>query len=131
MRKAVPFASRDRKERRTRRPGGVTTPGVHAQIQSNLGRLILKEEKEKAVRFRRKTQSLPDRTHMHTSEPEDNATILFLVLFASLWVLMHFVPRRSVCRCFEISFALQLRPDQSEFRSSISSHLLVFVAEFA
>ncbi|KAM3874212.1 dematin [Diretmus argenteus] len=38
------------------------------KIQSNLGRLILKEEKEKAaVNFRRKTQSLPDRTHMHTS----------------------------------------------------------------
>lgn len=38
------------------------------QIKSNLGRLILKEEKEKAVHFRRKTQSLPDRTHMHTSK---------------------------------------------------------------
>nr|XP_046231013.1 dematin isoform X2 [Scatophagus argus] len=37
------------------------------KIQSNLGRLILKEEKEKAVHFRRKTQSLPDRTHMHAS----------------------------------------------------------------
>uniref|UniRef100_A0A3B3HL46 Dematin actin binding protein n=1 Tax=Oryzias latipes TaxID=8090 RepID=A0A3B3HL46_ORYLA len=37
------------------------------RIQSNLGRLILKEEKEKAVHFRRKTQSLPDRTHMHNS----------------------------------------------------------------
>ncbi|KAJ3606086.1 hypothetical protein NHX12_028129 [Muraenolepis orangiensis] len=37
------------------------------KIKSNLGRLILKEEKEKAVNFRRKTQSLPDRTHMHTS----------------------------------------------------------------
>ncbi|XP_044029530.1 dematin isoform X2 [Siniperca chuatsi] len=37
------------------------------KIKSNLGRLILKEEKEKAVHFRRKTQSLPDRTHMHTS----------------------------------------------------------------
>ncbi|XP_023266794.1 dematin-like isoform X1 [Seriola lalandi dorsalis] len=36
------------------------------KIKSNLGRLILKEEKEKAV-YRRKTQSLPDRTHMHTS----------------------------------------------------------------
>ncbi|XP_056444784.1 dematin [Gadus chalcogrammus] len=36
------------------------------KIKSNLGRLILKEEKEK-VSFRRKTQSLPDRTHMHTS----------------------------------------------------------------
>ncbi|RVE66197.1 hypothetical protein OJAV_G00124500 [Oryzias javanicus] len=35
------------------------------RIQSNLGRLILKEEKEKAVNFRRKTQSLPDRTHAH------------------------------------------------------------------
>uniref|UniRef100_A0A674NT92 Dematin actin binding protein n=1 Tax=Takifugu rubripes TaxID=31033 RepID=A0A674NT92_TAKRU len=38
------------------------------KIKSNLGRLILKEEKEKAVSFRRKTQSLPDRTHMHTTE---------------------------------------------------------------
>ncbi|KAK1884643.1 Dematin [Dissostichus eleginoides] len=36
------------------------------KIKSNLGRLILKEEKEKAVQYRRKTQSLPDRTHMHT-----------------------------------------------------------------
>lgn len=30
--------------------------------------MILKEEKEKDIHFRRKTQSLPDRTHMHTSE---------------------------------------------------------------
>ncbi|XP_045922947.1 dematin isoform X2 [Micropterus dolomieu] len=37
------------------------------KIKSNLGRLILKEEKEKAINYRRKTQSLPDRTHMHTS----------------------------------------------------------------
>ncbi|XP_068430962.1 dematin isoform X1 [Clinocottus analis] len=37
------------------------------KIKSNLGRLILKEEKEKALHFRRKTQSLPDRTHMHGS----------------------------------------------------------------
>ncbi|XP_068609261.1 dematin [Brachionichthys hirsutus] len=37
------------------------------KIKSNMGRLILKEEKEKAVHFRRKTQSLPDRTHMHGS----------------------------------------------------------------
>ncbi|XP_063746174.1 dematin [Eleginops maclovinus] len=37
------------------------------KIKSNLGRLILKEEKEKAVQYRRKTQSLPDRTHLHTS----------------------------------------------------------------
>nr|XP_057912111.1 dematin [Doryrhamphus excisus] len=37
------------------------------KIKSNLGRLILKEEKEKAAGFRRKTQSLPDRGHMHTS----------------------------------------------------------------
>ncbi|XP_061783318.1 dematin isoform X1 [Nerophis lumbriciformis] len=37
------------------------------KIKSNLGRLILKEEKEKASSFRRKTQSLPDRGHMHTS----------------------------------------------------------------
>uniref|UniRef100_A0A665TK06 Dematin actin binding protein n=1 Tax=Echeneis naucrates TaxID=173247 RepID=A0A665TK06_ECHNA len=37
------------------------------KIKSNLGRLILKEEKEKAVHYRRKTQSLPDRTHMHGS----------------------------------------------------------------
>ncbi|XP_031695675.1 dematin-like [Anarrhichthys ocellatus] len=37
------------------------------KIKSNLGRLILKEEKEKAGHCRRKTQSLPDRSHMHTS----------------------------------------------------------------
>ncbi|XP_024286863.1 dematin isoform X1 [Oncorhynchus tshawytscha] len=39
------------------------------KIKSNLGRLILKEEQEKALLDigRRKTQSLPDRTHMHTS----------------------------------------------------------------
>lgn len=37
------------------------------KIKSNLGRLILKEEKEKGIQFRRKTQSLPDRTHMHSS----------------------------------------------------------------
>ncbi|XP_047227868.1 dematin isoform X2 [Girardinichthys multiradiatus] len=36
------------------------------KIKSNLGRLILKEEKEKGVHIRRKTQSLPDRTHMHS-----------------------------------------------------------------
>ncbi|XP_077944641.1 dematin isoform X2 [Gasterosteus aculeatus] len=38
------------------------------KIKSNLGRLILKEEKDKNVHFRRKTQSLPDRTHMHASK---------------------------------------------------------------
>ncbi|XP_073334098.1 dematin [Pagrus major] len=39
------------------------------KIKSNLGRLILKEEKEEKEKasYRRKTQSLPDRTHMHTS----------------------------------------------------------------
>ncbi|XP_061118342.1 dematin isoform X1 [Conger conger] len=35
------------------------------KIQSNLGKLIMKEEMEKPVPFRRKTRSLPDRTHMH------------------------------------------------------------------
>ncbi|XP_053372438.1 dematin isoform X1 [Clarias gariepinus] len=35
------------------------------KIQSNLGKLILKEEMEKSVHIRRKTRSLPDRTHMH------------------------------------------------------------------
>uniref|UniRef100_A0AAY5EC56 HP domain-containing protein n=1 Tax=Electrophorus electricus TaxID=8005 RepID=A0AAY5EC56_ELEEL len=38
------------------------------RIQSNLGKLILKEEMEKSVHFRRKTRSLPDRTHMHMSD---------------------------------------------------------------
>uniref|UniRef100_A0A8L0DUM1 Dematin actin binding protein n=1 Tax=Oncorhynchus mykiss TaxID=8022 RepID=A0A8L0DUM1_ONCMY len=42
------------------------------KIKSNLGRLILKEEKEEQEKAlldigRRKTQSLPDRTNMHTS----------------------------------------------------------------
>nr|XP_020441166.1 dematin-like isoform X1 [Monopterus albus]XP_020441167.1 dematin-like isoform X1 [Monopterus albus] len=41
------------------------------KIKSNLGRLILKEEKEKGVHFRRKTQSLPDRTHMHSSKTSE------------------------------------------------------------
>ncbi|KAJ8380007.1 hypothetical protein SKAU_G00007850 [Synaphobranchus kaupii] len=35
------------------------------KIQSNLGKLILKEEIEKPVPIRRKTRSLPDRTPMH------------------------------------------------------------------
>ncbi|XP_053710448.1 dematin isoform X2 [Synchiropus splendidus] len=37
------------------------------KIKSNLGRLILKEEKQSVLRFRRKTQSLPDRTHTSAS----------------------------------------------------------------
>ncbi|XP_077593409.1 dematin isoform X2 [Stigmatopora nigra] len=41
------------------------------KIKSNLGRLILREEKEKGggggSDFRRKTRSLPDRTHAHAS----------------------------------------------------------------
>ncbi|XP_061655160.1 dematin isoform X1 [Phyllopteryx taeniolatus] len=40
------------------------------KIKSNLGRLILREEKEKGTDFRRKTRSLPDRTHAHASETE-------------------------------------------------------------
>uniref|UniRef100_A0A8C2L0I9 Dematin actin binding protein n=1 Tax=Cyprinus carpio TaxID=7962 RepID=A0A8C2L0I9_CYPCA len=35
------------------------------KIQSNLGKLILKEEIERSAPVRRKTRSLPDRTHMH------------------------------------------------------------------
>uniref|UniRef100_A0A671M9E8 Dematin actin binding protein n=1 Tax=Sinocyclocheilus anshuiensis TaxID=1608454 RepID=A0A671M9E8_9TELE len=35
------------------------------KIQSNLGKLILKEEIESTAPVRRKTRSLPDRTHMH------------------------------------------------------------------
>ncbi|XP_061118344.1 dematin isoform X2 [Conger conger] len=38
------------------------------KIQSNLGKLIMKEEMEKPVPFRRKTRSLPDRTHMHMGD---------------------------------------------------------------
>uniref|UniRef100_A0A3Q2ZP78 Dematin actin binding protein n=1 Tax=Hippocampus comes TaxID=109280 RepID=A0A3Q2ZP78_HIPCM len=38
------------------------------KVGSNLGRLILREEKEKGGDFRRKTRSLPDRTHAHGSE---------------------------------------------------------------
>lgn len=111
-----------KKNKTTIRPFAVRKPeanhGVLTQIQSNLGRLILKEEKEKAVRYRRKTQSLPDRTHMHTSEPEDTFSLSNMVLdvfSASLWVLMCLLPCRSVGWCFQISFALQLRLDQSEF----------------
>lgn len=38
---------------------------VLSQIQSNLGKLILKEEIERSAPVHRKTRSLPDRTHMH------------------------------------------------------------------
>uniref|UniRef100_A0A8B9H005 Dematin actin binding protein n=1 Tax=Astyanax mexicanus TaxID=7994 RepID=A0A8B9H005_ASTMX len=38
------------------------------KIQSNLGKLILKEELEGAVPVRRKTRSLPDRTYGHLGE---------------------------------------------------------------
>ncbi|KAI3362506.1 hypothetical protein L3Q82_012796, partial [Scortum barcoo] len=69
------------------------------KIKSNLGRLILKEEKEKAVHFRRKTQSLPDRTHMHTSKTGS----------------------RFVSECIKVSFTLGLRPDQSKFLCSLQS----------
>ncbi|NXO29496.1 DEMA protein, partial [Cisticola juncidis] len=38
-----------------------------AQVTSNLGKMILKEEMEKSLPIRRKTRSLPDRTPFHTS----------------------------------------------------------------
>uniref|UniRef100_A0A3B5QDE0 Dematin actin binding protein n=1 Tax=Xiphophorus maculatus TaxID=8083 RepID=A0A3B5QDE0_XIPMA len=47
------------------------------KIKSNLGRLILKEEKEKSVHIRRKTQSLPDRTHMHSSRQRQTSASMF------------------------------------------------------
>ncbi|KAI5624062.1 dematin isoform X2 [Silurus asotus] len=45
--------------------------GVGCRIQSNLGKLILKEEIEKVTPMRRKTRSLPDRTppHLGTRSP--------------------------------------------------------------
>uniref|UniRef100_A0A8C5Q7E6 Dematin actin binding protein n=1 Tax=Leptobrachium leishanense TaxID=445787 RepID=A0A8C5Q7E6_9ANUR len=39
---------------------------LHLQIQSNMGKLILKEEMQKGVSLRRKTRSLPDRTPFYT-----------------------------------------------------------------
>nr|XP_061800509.1 dematin-like [Nerophis lumbriciformis] len=45
------------------------------KIKSNLGRLILREEKEKGGGdFRRKTRSLPDRTHAHSTGLSANAS---------------------------------------------------------
>ncbi|KAK6313573.1 hypothetical protein J4Q44_G00169200 [Coregonus suidteri] len=41
------------------------------KIQSNLGKIILKEELDKAVPIRRKTCSLPDRTAMHMGSPSN------------------------------------------------------------
>lgn len=83
------------------------------KIKSNLGRLILKEEKEKAVHFRRKTQSLPDRTHMHTSTAQ---CLLPLVLFQDQFVLSFCLlfPHRPVNKCFQVSFTLRLRLDQGK-----------------
>uniref|UniRef100_A0A3B4WFD5 Dematin actin binding protein n=1 Tax=Seriola lalandi dorsalis TaxID=1841481 RepID=A0A3B4WFD5_SERLL len=70
------------------------------KIKSNLGRLILKEEKEKAV-YRRKTQSLPDRTHMM------NRRSLRLPVFLCFTC-------RFVSECIKVSFTFRLRLDQSE-----------------
>lgn len=46
------------------------------KIQSNLGKIILKEELEKAVPLRRKTRSLPDRTPLH-SRPNGSRSVYF------------------------------------------------------
>ncbi|XP_058268565.1 dematin isoform X1 [Hemibagrus wyckioides] len=46
------------------------------KIQSNLGKLILKEEIEKSVHIRRKTRSLPDRTHMHLGSSASKSATL-------------------------------------------------------
>ncbi|KAK6468415.1 dematin-like isoform X2 [Huso huso] len=47
------------------------------KIQSNLGKLILKEEIEKSIPIRRKTRSLPDRTqlHIHSSSTFKSASL--------------------------------------------------------
>ncbi|KAG7217774.1 hypothetical protein INR49_010057 [Caranx melampygus] len=63
------------RRRRVRGPDGRSQDPAGAgagEDQVQPGTLILKEEKEKeekAVQYRRKTQSLPDRTHMHTKTP--------------------------------------------------------------
>ncbi|XP_046903949.1 dematin isoform X3 [Hypomesus transpacificus] len=46
------------------------------KIQSNLGKIILKEELEKAVPLRRKTRSLPDRTPLHAG-PNGSRSVYF------------------------------------------------------
>uniref|UniRef100_A0A8C5DY98 Dematin-like n=1 Tax=Gouania willdenowi TaxID=441366 RepID=A0A8C5DY98_GOUWI len=70
------------------------------KVSSNLGRLILKEEKEKGVHFRRKTQSLPDRTHMHISK----SCTLLQSLYHHTW---------TECPDWSESFSLKLRVVQN------------------
>lgn len=119
------------------RRGGVTTHGVHAQIQSNLGRLILKEEKEekeKAVRFRRKTQSLPDRTHMHTSEPEDSFSRNRFCFCCFFCIFMGSDAFPSPQVCLPVLPNLLRTPAQAwpewVLQRQLPAHLLVSVAEF-
>lgn len=116
--------------------GGVTTHGVHAQIQSNLGRLILKEEKEekeKAVRFRRKTQSLPDRTHMHTSEPEDSFSRNCFCFCFFFCIFMGSDAFRSPQVCLPVLPNLLRTPAQAwpewVLQRQLPAHLLVSVAD--
>lgn len=47
------------------------------KIQSNLGKIILKEEQEKAAPIRRKTRSLPDSTPLHGAGPNSSRSVYF------------------------------------------------------
>uniref|UniRef100_A0A8C6TJY4 Dematin actin binding protein n=1 Tax=Neogobius melanostomus TaxID=47308 RepID=A0A8C6TJY4_9GOBI len=66
------------------------------KIKSNLGRLILKEEKEKGIQFRRKTQSLPDRTHLHSSKSQNISVQSFQIdlLLHTVFAVDRFVYKR-------------------------------------
>lgn len=83
------------------------------QIKSNLGRLILKEEKEEQEKAlldigRRKTQSLPDRTHMHTSKLQSIVYVCECVCSNLILIGCADVFR------FLLEVVLQFRSDQGE-----------------
>ncbi|KAJ8388635.1 hypothetical protein AAFF_G00132000 [Aldrovandia affinis] len=70
----LPRCHGDRVEKKAKEGGARKTQEQElSRIQSNLGKLILKEEMENPVPFRRKTRSLPDRTHMHMGSPANGA----------------------------------------------------------
>uniref|UniRef100_A0A674CPJ0 Dematin actin binding protein n=1 Tax=Salmo trutta TaxID=8032 RepID=A0A674CPJ0_SALTR len=54
------------------------------KIQSNLGKIILKEELDNAVPIRRKTRSLPDRTAMHMGKREADSLCVRESMFINL-----------------------------------------------
>uniref|UniRef100_A0A671RRV1 HP domain-containing protein n=1 Tax=Sinocyclocheilus anshuiensis TaxID=1608454 RepID=A0A671RRV1_9TELE len=83
------------------------------KIQSNLGKLILKEEIERSAPVRRKTRSLPDRTHMHLASkspsfPSYSKTGLTRIILCSSKFHSNFI--NIACFCTIYVFVWQIYP---------------------